>query len=115
MDKTVAGVLGAVSALATAFSAQAATLPPPIAQTAMQANSYKDLLRPIPNAQALLEASDAAQAEADGARIMTVQYYHHHHHHHHHRHYRRVHHHHHHHHHSAARVINHVLGNIARQ
>ena len=105
MDKKLAGLLGAVGAFAAAASAQAATAGAPGIEEAMRADTYADLLKPIPNATALLRVSDAAAAEAP-ARLMHVQYYHHHHHHHHHhRYYRpryypqRVFHRHHHHHH----------------
>jgi hypothetical protein len=112
MDKTLAGLIGAAGLLAT--SAHAATSPPVTLNDAMQAQSYADLLKPIPNATALLKASDAAPARmaepgADGqAQVTPVQYwwyyrrYHHHHHHHHyyyhhhHHHYYRHYHHHHH-------------------
>ena len=108
MDKSVAGAIGAVGVLMAAASAQAATFRPVSVEAAMQADSYADLLKPIPNALALLQAASAAPADtasapaADGeATAETVQYYvyHHHHHHHHHRYYRRRYHHHHHHHH----------------
>lgn len=121
MDKTVVGLMGAAAVLG-AGSAQAAAVHPLSLDDAMQAASYADLLKPIPNALELLAASDAA-AEADvlpAGDVMQVQYYYHHHHHHHHnqflrrllppvvvlndhhhhhhhRYYRRHHHHHHHH------------------
>jgi hypothetical protein len=108
MDKTLAGLIGAAGALAASVSAQAATVANPGIEDVMQAGSYADLLKPIPNASALLRASDAAQAEAS-PKVLEVQYYHHHHHHHHHRYWRRPvyhhHHHHHHHHHRSAIVI----------
>ena len=109
MDKTLAGLIGAAGLLAT--SAQSATAAPVALADAMQAQSYADLLKPIPNATALLKASDAAQTRnaetgaAGQAEITPVQWwyyrrYHHHHHHyyyhhHHHHHYYRHHHHHH--------------------
>ena len=89
MDKTLAGVLGAITVLAA--QAQAAPAAPPTLDAAMQASSYADLLRPIPNAAALLAAEPDAEPAAT---VQTVQY---HHHHHHHRYRRRYHHHHHHH------------------
>ena len=100
MDKTVAGLIGAVTALAAAVPSQAATAVPLNVEAAMQASSYADLLRPIPNALALLKASATVEANAAlGApasegqpTVQEVQYHHHHHHH-----YRRRHHHHHHH------------------
>ena len=101
MDKNLAGLLGAVGALVAAAPAQAATSHPASIEAAMEASSYSDLLKPIPNAAALLKAA-AAQPAVDApksegqAGVEQVQY--HHHHHHHHRYYRRHHHHHHHHH-----------------
>ncbi len=112
MDKTVAGLLGAVAALGAASTAQAAV--PLSVEPVSEAQSYADLLKPIPNAAALLAAADEAErqadldrAGADSAPLFQVQYYrHHHHHHHHHRFIPRIirrqifrHHHHHHHHH----------------
>jgi hypothetical protein len=92
MDKYLAGFIGAVGALATAVPAHevlAATV-----GDAMDANSYGDLLKPIPNAVERLRALDAMEAHArmnagpyDVARVQLVQYHHHHHHHHHHRYY----------------------------
>ena len=90
MDMKIAGVLGAV----TAFAAASPALAMPNAvdlDSAMQASSYADLLKPIPNAAALLKVSDARDAEAallapaveGDATIEQVQFYHHHHHHHH--------------------------------
>lgn len=111
MDKTLAGLIGAVGAFAAVAPSQAAIPGAAQLDVAMQASSYADLLKPIPNATTLLRVSDAREAEQP-ARVMEVQYYHHHHHHHHHhRYYRpRYHHHHHHnryyhHHHHAAVFI----------
>lgn len=115
MDKKIAGLLGAVAALSSLPSAQAAA--PAIAPThtadAMQVSSYADLLTPVPNAVAVLKADDAARAQmpadeaqaTDGVQVAQYYYHHHHHHHqifirryhHHHHHWRRWHHHHHHH------------------
>ncbi len=98
MDKSIAGLIGAVSVLA-AGSAQAAAAAPVQLDQVMRATSYADLLRPVPNALAVLRAQSElpAPAPTDDATAMLrkVQYHHHHHHHH-----RRHHHHHHHHHHS---------------
>ncbi len=102
MDKTTAGLIGALCALAAAPS-HAATSAPVTLHEAMEVSSYTDLLRPIPNAAALLReasAQDEAMTPDGQGAVETVQYYyHHHHHHHHHRYYRRRYHHHHHHHH----------------
>lgn len=113
MDKKLAGLLGAVATLGT-FNAAAAT---PAAPTdILRANSYADLLEPIPNAVALLQAVDELAPALAKENTQVAQFYHHHHHHHHsfyrrHHHsyyppvvvvprYRHHHHHHHHHHHS---------------
>ncbi|MGY2049938.1 hypothetical protein [Methylobacterium sp. JK268] len=103
MDKTLVSVVGAVTALAASGPAQAAVAGPANLDAVMQVASYADLVKPIPNAVALLKASDAAEesraAEAlDGAQVEKAQFYYHHHHHHHHRYWRRFYHHHHHHH-----------------
>jgi hypothetical protein len=114
MEKKIAGLLGAVATLGTFGAAQAAPAPDDM----LKANSYAELLEPIPNAGALLQAIDeAAPPKADSNVQLAQFYYHHHHHHHHHHHafypryryydapvvvvprYRRYHHHHHHHHH----------------
>ncbi|MDP4006140.1 hypothetical protein [Methylobacterium sp. NEAU K] len=104
MDKTVAGLIGAVTLLAVADPAQAAMPAPAGLDTVMQVASYADLLKPIPNAAALLKTSEEAEARAEllptaaegDATVQQAQYYHHHHHHHH-GYFRRFHHHHHHH------------------
>ena len=105
MDKTLVGLLGAVSALAV--PAHAATAPPSNLSAVMEANSYADLLKPIPNASALLKEQAAAESQmkqaepaAEGeATVLEVQYWYRHHHHHHHWYRRRWYHHHHHHYH----------------
>lgn len=105
MDKTVAGLIGAVTLLAVVDPAQAAMPAPTGLKAAMQVESYADLLKPIPDAVALLKQSDEAEAKAEllapategEAKVQAAQYYYHHHHHHH-RFFRRFYHHHHHHH-----------------
>jgi hypothetical protein len=111
MDKKIAGLLGAVAALGTLNGAQAAPTPAP--SDVLQANSYADLLEPIPNAGKVLQALDEqTPAKPAEANVQLAQYYYHHHHHHHHHHHgywrrgavivvphRRWYHHHHHHHH----------------
>jgi hypothetical protein len=105
LEKKMAGLLGAVAALGTMGSSQAAPAPTPT--DALRANSYAELLEPIANASVLLQALDEQRpaASTDG-NIQLAQNHHHHHHHHHayrrprivivpHRH---PHHHHHHHH-----------------
>lgn len=115
MEKKVAGLVGALTALVAADPTQAATPAPLDLDSAMQVRSYADLLKPIPNASALLTVSDEAEAQAarlqtasDGeAVVQEAQYYFHDHHHHHHRYYRRFYHHHHHHHNYYRRYHHH--------
>jgi hypothetical protein len=86
MYKTITGLLGAVATLGVA---QAAPTPDP--SDALKANSFAELLEPIPNATALLNAMDEKPATENNVQLAY------HHHHHHHRYFRRHHHHHHHH------------------
>jgi hypothetical protein len=124
MEKRIAGLLGAVATLGAFNAAQAAPTPSPPPTDVLRANSYAELLEPIPNAASLLKAVDESKPvlSAD-ENVQLAQFYHHHHHHHHHHHgyYRggygydgygprvvivpryRHHHHHHHHHHSFYR------------
>ena len=117
MEKKIAGVLGAVAALGALGTAQAATVPNPA--DVLTANSYADLLEPIPNAPQVLQALDSQPTKTTEANVQVAQLYirHHHHHgywHHHHHHYRgpvvvvprrgRYYHHHHHHHHHGFGV-----------
>ena len=115
MDKKIAGILGAVATLGAFHAAAAAPSPADV----LQANSFADLLEPIPNAAALLQAVDeSAPARSADENVQLAQIYiERHHHHHHHSQYRRYaprvvivppryryrHHHHHHHHHSYYR------------
>ena len=99
MDRTTSlGVAAAISALV----ALPAAAEPSTAPAVPQAQSYSELLDPIPNAVERLRLADAQ--EEPRARLIEAQYYpppvDHHHHHHHWRRHRRHHHHHHHHHHS---------------
>src|ERR1700744_3146906 len=95
MEKKIAGLLGAMATLGAFGAAQAAPMPSPAPTDVLRANSFADLLEPIPNAAALLLAVDqSAPAASAKDNIQLAQYHHHHHHHHHFRH-----HHHHHHHH----------------
>jgi hypothetical protein len=100
MEKRIAGLLGAVATLGALNAAQAA--PTPQAPTeALRANSFAELLEPIPNAASVLKTVDESQpAPSTEGNVQLAQYYYHHHHHHHHHHFwRRWRHHHHHHHH----------------
>ena len=109
MDKKIAGLLGAVAAVSTMGTAQAAPTPNPT--ETLRANSFAELLEPIPNAAALLQAVDAQdRTETADGNVQLAQYHHHHHHHHAYRRYaprivvvRHRHHHHHHHHHHHDR------------
>ncbi len=120
MDKKIAGLLGAVAALGSFPAAQAAPAPAPT--DVLRANSYADLLEPIPNAIAVLQAVDESGSTqpSENTQLAQLFYHHHHHHHHHHSFYhhhhhsfqprvvvvprrRYRHHHHHHHHHSFYR------------
>jgi hypothetical protein len=56
MERKIAGVLGAVAALGAVNAAQAAPAPTP--SDVLKANSYAELLEPIPNAAATLRAVD---------------------------------------------------------
>jgi hypothetical protein len=120
MEKKIAGLLGAVATLGAFNAAEAAPTPAPAPSDVLRANSFAELLQPIPNAASLLQAIDesAPVPSADG-NVQLAQFYHHHHHHHHHSQYRgyygydegprvivvprRYRHHHHHHHHSFYR------------
>ena len=118
MEKKIAGLLGAMATLGAFNGAEAAPAPSPAPTDILRANSFADLLEPIPNAAALLRAVDESRpAQSADENVQLAQYYYHHHHHHHHHHawrryeydepriivvpprYRYYHHHHHHHHH----------------
>src|SRR5579875_300429 len=89
MEKKVAGIVGALGALAIgpqlAHAAPAANPPDPL-----RVESYAELLNPIANASELLRLADSSSSER--AKVETAQYHH----------YRRHHHDHHHHHHHSA-------------
>src|SRR3981189_1036562 len=114
MEKKIAGLLGAMATLGAFSGAQAAPTPSPAPTDVLRANSFADLLEPIPNAAALLRAVDESRpsSSADENAHLSQFYYHNHHHHSQYRRYydeprivvvppryRRYHHHHHHHHH----------------
>ena len=112
MDKKFAGLLGAVATLGSLTGVEAAPAPAPT--DILRANSYADLLEPIPNAVAHLRAVDESAHAKRAENVELAQFYHHHHHHHsfyrhhHHSYYPRVvvtprYRHHHHHHHSYYR------------
>lgn len=92
MDKRIAGLLGAATALVTLGASNAAMARQ--LEAAMSASSYADLLKPVTDPVALLAASDAVSpGDTTGAAKLERADYHHHHHHHRAR--RRSHHHHH--------------------
>jgi hypothetical protein len=108
MEKKIAGLLGAMATLGAFNAAQAAPTPTAAPSDVLRANSFAELLEPIPNAAALLQAVDeSGPVSSASENIQLAQYHHHHHHHHAWRRYgpvvvvrpRRHHHHHHHHHH----------------
>ena len=120
MEKKIAGLLGAVATLGAFTTAQAAPMTNPAPAEILSANSFADLLEPIPNAVALLQVVDeAGPISTADENIQQAQFYYHHHHHHHHHAWRRYYgdepriivvppryryyHHHHHHHHSFYR------------
>ncbi len=123
MEKKIAGLLGAMATLGAFNGAEAAPTPSPAPTDVLRANSFADLLEPIPNAAALLRAVDEQRPNSSAdENVQLAQFYHHHHHHHHHHgyyrgydrydeprivvvppRYRRYYHHHHHHHHSFYR------------
>jgi hypothetical protein len=123
MEKKIAGLLGAVATLGAFNAAEAAPTPAPAPSDVLRANSFAQLLQPIPNAASLLQAIDeSAPVPSADENVQLAQFYRHHHHHHHHsqyrgyygydegprvivvpRRYRHHHHHHHHHHHSFYR------------
>jgi hypothetical protein len=104
MQKKIAGLLGAMATLGAFSAANATPMPNPAPTDVLKANSFADLLEPIPNAAELLLAVDESAPGASAHGTVQLAQYHHHHHHHHHgmrRMIRRMmgHHHHHHHHH----------------
>jgi len=87
MTRTRALLLCSAAAILTfGTAAQAATPATADTSAALSAGSYADLLAPIPNAVALLQADDAVRVQQP--RVQLAQYHHHHHHsyHHHHHH-----------------------------
>jgi hypothetical protein len=89
MEKKIAGLLGAMATLGAFNAAEAAPAPSPAPTDVLRANSFADLLEPIPNAAALLQAVDESGPVASADENIQLAQYHHHHHHHHHSQYRR--------------------------
>jgi hypothetical protein len=101
MSRKVTGIVGTVAAVVLCDASAGAVQAQPNPGEALRAESYADLLTPIPNAMDLLKAVDRSE-DAQAPRVQPADY---HHHHHHHRYWRRwysepyyYHHHHHHHH-----------------
>ena len=87
MEKKIAGLLGAMATLGAFNGAEAAPAPSPAPTDVLRANSFADLLEPIPNAAALLRAVDEQRPNSSAdENVQLAQFYHHHHHHHHHHH-----------------------------
>jgi hypothetical protein len=72
MDKRLAGLLGGVAALVTLNSALAAVSAAPGQTGFLKAQSYADLLEPIPNAVSLLIAEDTARAQQRPAAVQLA-------------------------------------------
>ena len=115
MDKKLTGLVGTIAAIVMCDGAVGAAQAEATQTDPLRAQSYAELLEPIPNASALLMHVDSTTSQGTEGRVQLADYYHHHHHHHHHHHnryrryvapwlyqehrHRRYHHHHHHHHH----------------
>jgi hypothetical protein len=84
MNQKTALLLCSTAALIAFNGAGQAAPASPSPATVTPAQSYADLLAPIPNAVEMLKADDAARAASPRARVQLAQYHHHHHHHHHH-------------------------------
>jgi hypothetical protein len=81
MDKKIAGMLGAAAAIGMLGQAQAT--PASDTTDVLKANSYSELLEPIPNAAKVLQALDEqAPAKSAEDHVKVAQWHHHHHHHH---------------------------------
>jgi hypothetical protein len=104
MDKKLMGVLGAASTLALLAGGAAAATPTEASGPELRpAQSFAELLDPIPNAIETLKAEDQKGPPATESSTEKVAQYYYHHHHHHHQYYyhppHRYYYHHHHHHH----------------
>ena len=73
-------LLGSAAAVLSWSAVQAA----PVSRSDFKnAQSYAELLEPIPNATSVLLADDLARAQQPKPLVKLIQYHHHHHHHHH--------------------------------
>ena len=91
MDKSVSALLGGASALALLSGGGASAVASPVSETGglKPAQSYAELLDPIPNAVNTLRAEQTKAGKAVSEPLELAQYLqfgypHHHHHHHHH-------------------------------
>jgi hypothetical protein len=76
LDKTIAGLLGAVAALGIVSSVNA--MPMAVPFHVLRANSYAELLEPIDKASEFLRALDEQRtARADEGRVELARYHHH--------------------------------------
>ena len=103
MDQKIVGIVGAIAGLVSLDAAQGTATATPDPGTLKGAQSFADLLDPIPNALSMLRAADrTAPARNQAEQTSDVKVAQNHHHHHHHRYVKpkRRHHHHHHHHHN---------------
>jgi hypothetical protein len=78
LEKKIAGIVGAVAALGTIGSVQAAPAPNPT--DVLQVSSYADLLQPVQNAGAFLQALDEQQSSGSMQPSIRLAQNHHHHH-----------------------------------
>jgi hypothetical protein len=86
MNKKTALLLCSTAALLTFNATGQAAPAEPSPTTVPPAQSYADLLAPIPNAVEMLQADNLARVNQPRARVQLAQYHHHHHHYHHHHH-----------------------------
>jgi hypothetical protein len=100
MDQKIVGIVGAIAGLASLGATQSTATATPNPEALKGAQSFAELLDPIPNALAMLRAADRiapAQNQAEPTADVKVAQNHHHHHHHRYVKPKRRHHHHHHH------------------
>ena len=71
MDKKIAGILGAVAALGAVNTAQATPAPAPT--DVLKANSYADLLEPIPDALKVLYRLQSAGFKLNVSQIISAK------------------------------------------
>ena len=77
MERKIAGLLGAMAALGAFNAAEAAPMPSPAPSDVLRANSFAELLDPIPNAAALLQAVDeSGSASSADENVQLAQYHH---------------------------------------